>query len=151
MIDYSAVIDTAISPVVTLPVIAVAAAVIVAQWAHTSHRLKKQRKFWQDTTGRLVAGIVLSASNEMDRRVKAAISLTYDNMKAIGFDKLAKGTVTRADLDRVDAEAASKMDWSKPEAEAFHKSEGNGSFRPRHHSGFDDHHTSPPRRLKRKL
>ena len=102
MVSLDAVVQTAMSPVVTIPVIAVLAIGLGATIYDGKRRLRQQAKEFAKVTAKVtamfMAAIVQSAEKEMERRVAGAIEFTYESLKNIGFDKLAKGEIALADI-----------------------------------------------------
>ena len=82
MFDFNTAVQTALSPVVTLPVIAILTIVIVAQTRRTKNRLRAQAKRLGKMTGAILAAVTDALESEMDRRVNRAIEFTYDTLKA---------------------------------------------------------------------
>src|SRR5665647_818664 len=90
--------DLVLSPAVTLSVI-VALAIIIAAQAYfdarrTKARLRAQAKRLGQMTGMLLAAVTATLKSETEGKVSRAIDFTYNTLKDIGFDKLAKGDVT---------------------------------------------------------
>ena len=98
MYDFSTAMQIALSPAVTLSVIAVLAIIIVAQAYFGARRMKARLHALSQRLGKMTA-MLLAATTEIlrkesERQVAHAIEATYDALKDVGFDKLAKGEVT---------------------------------------------------------
>lgn len=102
MFDLNTAVQTVLSPVVTIPVIAALAITIAAQAyfdaRRAKNRLRVQAQRLGKMTGALLAAVSATLMSETDRQVDRAIEFTYDTMKAIGFAKLAEGKVTFEDI-----------------------------------------------------
>ena len=94
MFDFNTAVQTALTPVVTLPVIAVLVIAIAAQAWRTKVRLREQAGLLGRMTAALLSAVTTGLKSETEREVGRAIEFTYDTLKGIGFDKLAKGEVT---------------------------------------------------------
>lgn len=94
MFDFNTAVQTALSPVVTIPVIAVLVIAIAAQAWRTKVRLREQARRLGKMTAALLAAVTTGLQRETEREVGRAIEFTYNTLKGIGFDKLAKGDVT---------------------------------------------------------
>ena len=131
MIDFDTAVQTVISPVVTLPVIAVLTIALVLvsvgskrllreQRIMTGVRLMEQASRHGKITNKLLKAVVNSAEKEMDRRAAAAVEFTYNTLKNIGFDKLAAGNVS---LEEVISSSAPTRQHSMLLDEAFNELE----------------------------
>jgi hypothetical protein len=94
MLDFNTAVQTALSPVVTLPVIAVLAIGVAVQTRRIKTRLREQSIRLGKMTGVLLAAATAALKSETEREVARAIEFTYDTLKGIGFDKLASGEIT---------------------------------------------------------
>ena len=93
MFNLSTLTALAVDPAVTLSVIAVLTVLLVLSILDGRRRLKafavKSAKMSARLTASLVAAVIESAQKEMKRREAKTIGWTYDQLKRIGFDKLA--------------------------------------------------------------
>lgn len=98
MVDFNTAVQTALTPVVTIPVIAALAISIVAQAYFDARRMKArlraQAERFGKVTGKMLSVLAAKLTSDAEREVGRAIEFTYDTLKGIGFDKLAKGDVT---------------------------------------------------------
>ena len=94
MFDFNTAVQTALSPAVTIPVIAVLAITVAVQARRVKTRLREQSIRLGKMTGVLLAAVTAGLKSETEREVGRAIEFTYNTLKGIGFDKLAKGDVT---------------------------------------------------------
>ena len=94
MFDFNTAVQTALSPVFTIPVIVILIFAIAAQARRMKYRLREQAKRLGKMTGVLLAAVTAGLKSETEREVGRAIEFTYNTLKNIGFDKLAKGDVT---------------------------------------------------------
>ncbi len=78
MIDFDTVAQTAITPVVTLPVIAALTVVLVGTIIDSQRRLRAQATRLGKTTNKLLVGIIKAVEAEMDRRVQVAVDTTFN-------------------------------------------------------------------------
>jgi len=98
MFDFNTAVQTALSPVVTIPVIAVLAIIVAVQARRIKTRLREQSIRLGKMTGVLLAAVTAGLKSETERDVGRAIEFTYNTLKGIGFDKLARGNVTFEDI-----------------------------------------------------
>ena len=102
MFNLSTLTALAVVPAVTLSVIAILTVLLVLSILDGRRRLNafavKSAKMSARLTASLVAAVIESAQKEMKRREAKTIGWTYDQLKRIGFDKLALGTVTPEDV-----------------------------------------------------
>ena len=93
MFNLSTLTALAVDPAVTLSVIAVLTVLLVLSILDGRRRLNafavKSAKMSARLTASLVAAVIESAQKEMKRREAKTIGWTYDQLKRIGFDKLA--------------------------------------------------------------
>ena len=94
MLTFAAVATAALSPAITLPVIAGLILALALTIAYDKKilrdRLHVQRVQLGKVSGALLASFAKVAERNAERRVNKAIEFTYDTLKGIGFDKLAR-------------------------------------------------------------
>ena len=88
MFNLSTLTALAVDPAVTLSVIAILTVLLVLSMT-TAVKAVKSAKMSARLTASLVAAVIESAQKEMKRREAKTIGWTYDQLKRIGFDKLA--------------------------------------------------------------
>ena len=97
MFDFHTAMQIALSPVVTLSVIAALAILLAAQSylsaRRTKERLREQAKRLGIMTGALLEAAIILHKRDTERQIGRAIGAAFDAMKNIGFDKLASGEV----------------------------------------------------------
>jgi hypothetical protein len=98
MFDFDAAVQTVLSPVVTVPVIAVLALTIVGTIIDGKRRLRNQIARDARTITKLLSTLIPAAEKEMRRRENKAIEFTFDTLRAVGWDKLARNEVTFEDF-----------------------------------------------------
>jgi hypothetical protein len=90
--------DLVLPPVVTFSVIAALAIIIAAQAYFDARRMKARLRAQSirlgKMTGMLLEVVTATLKSETEREVSRAIDFTYNTLRDIGFDKLAKGDVT---------------------------------------------------------
>lgn len=96
MLTFAAVATTALSPAVTLPVIA---GLILVLALTITYGKKKRVQF-----GELLASFVKVAERDTERRVNEAVELTYDMLKGFSLDELKDALHSDARLTTLDEE-----------------------------------------------
>jgi hypothetical protein len=97
MYDWHTAMQIALSPVVTLSVIAALAIGIVAQALYNARRMKvrsAQLARFVKATAMLVMEMAVEHKRDTERQIGQAIEATFDALKDVGFDKLASGEVS---------------------------------------------------------
>jgi ubiquitin len=98
MVDFNTAVQTALTPAVTIPVIAALAIIIVAQAYFDARRMKARLRAQAERLGKATAMLLAMEESVHKRAAKRlvgeAIEAAYDALKDIGFDKLARGDVT---------------------------------------------------------
>ena len=91
MYDWHTAMQIALSPVVTLSVIAALAIGIVAQASFNARRMKDRLRTQAQRSVKLTMMLLETMSaihkHDSERQVAQAINLTFDALKDVGFDK----------------------------------------------------------------
>ena len=117
MIDFDTAVQTALSPIVTIPVIAALTLVLGGTIYDSHRRLRNAAADNAKKTLKVVGLVIRAAEKEMARRSADAIEFTYDSLKNIGWDKLARGDVSMDDV----IFGAMPRTFGKPMPRAFGK------------------------------
>jgi hypothetical protein len=97
MLNLTTAVQAALSPAITLPVIAALSITVVTQAYIDARRMKNRLREQSVRLGKMTAALLATATvvfkRESERQVIQAIEFTYEALKDIGFDKLASGNV----------------------------------------------------------